>query len=234
MNKRDLIKRINKIRNVEFENNEIIFDEISQKNYNNTLKELSRIENTYNVDLNYLRNELKKQRSELQRYINRSNKNGNDNNSLIDVERESGLLNQIEDTIHYLNPNRKSEVYKQETLEILKQTQKHNQDIAEFELDYWVELTGLNRDTIDRYLFPTGEEEKSWYEQYLELVEYGYEEENARVITNKMYNENKINNHDVYNMTDIIEHFVPKAKQTQAREFLNKMTKIRLLNMRAR
>lgn len=231
MNKRELKKRINKIRNVEIENDKIIFDEISQKNYNNTLKELSRLENTYNVDLSYLRNELKKQRSELQKAINKSNKNKNDNNSLIDVDRESGLLTQIEDTIHYLNPNRKSETYKQETLDILKQTQKHNRDIAEFEMDYWRKLTGLDRDTIDKYLFPTGEEEKSWYEQYLELIENGYDDEDARVITNKMYEENNNNSSKVYNMNDVIELYVPKNKQTQAREFLNKMTKIRILNM---
>lgn len=231
MNKRELKKRINKIRNVEIENDKIIFDEISQKNYNNTLKELSRLETTYNVDLNYLRNELKKQRSELQKAINKSNKNNNDNNSLIDVDRESGLLTQIEDTIHYLNPSRKAEPYKQETLEILKQTQKHNRDIAEFELDYWQQLTGIDRDTIDKYLFPTGEEEKSWYEQYLELVEFGYDEEDARVITNEMYEEDKNNSTKVYNMNDVIELYVPKNKQTQAREFLNKMTKIRILNM---
>lgn len=231
MNKRELKKRINKIRNVEIENDKIIFDEISQKNYNNTLKELSRLENTYNVDLSYLRNELKKQRSELQKAINKSNKNSNDNNLLIDVDRESGLLTQIEDTIHYLNPNRKSETYKQETLDVLKQTQKHNRDIAEFELDYWEKLTGLDRDTIDEYLFPTGEEEKSWYEQYLELIENGYDEENARVITNKMYEESNNNSTKVYNMNDVIELYVPKNKQTQAREFLNKMTKIRILNM---
>lgn len=231
MNKRELKKRINKIRNVEIENNKIIFDEISQKNYNNALKELSRLESTYNVDLSYLRNELKKQRSELQKAINKSNKNNNDNNSLIDVDRESGLLTQIEDTIHYLNPSRKSETYKQETLEILKQTQNHNRDIAEFELDYWQKLTGIDRDTIDKYLFPTGEEEKSWYEQYLELVEFGYDEEYARVITNEMYEEDKNNSTKVYNMNDVIELYVPKNKQTQAREFLNKMTKIRILNM---
>lgn len=231
MNKRELKKRINKIRNVEIENDKIIFDEISQKNYNNTLKELSRLESNYNVDLSYLRNELKKQRSELQKAINKSNKNNNDNNSLIDVDRESGLLTQIEDTIHYLNPSRKSETYKQETLDILKQTQKHNRDIAEFELDYWQQLTGIDRDTIDKYLFPTGEEEKSWYEQYLELVEFGYDEEDARVITNEMYEEDKNNSTKVYNMNDVIELYVPKNKQTQAREFLNKMTKIRILNM---
>lgn len=231
MNKRELKKRINKIRNVEIENDKIIFDEISQKNYNNTLKELSRLESNYNVDLSYLRNELKNQRSELQKAINKSNKNNNDNNSVIDVDRESGLLTQIEDTIHYLNPSRKSETYKQETLEILKQTQKHNRDIAEFELDYWQKLTGIDRDTIDKYLFPTGEEEKSWYEQYLELVEFGYDEEDARVITNEMYEEDKNNSTKVYNMNDVIELYVPKNKQTQAREFLNKMTKIRILNM---
>lgn len=231
MNKRELKKTINKIRNVEFENDKIVFDEISQKNYNNTLKELSRLELVYNIDLNFLRNELKKQRSELQKAINKSNKNNNDNNSLIDIDRESGLLTDIEDTIHYLNPNRKSEQYKQETLDILKMTQKHNQDIADFEEEYWIKLTGLDIDTIDRYLFPTGEEEKSWYEQYLELVDNGYDEESARIVTNKMYVENNNNSIKIYNMNDVIDLYVPKNKQTRAREFLNKMTKIRILNM---
>lgn len=231
MNKRELKKTINKIRNVEFENDKIVFDEISQKNYNNTLKELSRLELTYNVDLNFLRNELKKQRSELQRAINKSNKNNNDNNSLIDVARESGLLKDIEDTIHFLNPNRKSEHYKQETIDILKMTQKQNQDIADFEEEYWTKLTGLDMDTIERYLFPTGEEEKSWYEQYLELVDNGYDEESARIVTNEMYVENNNNSTKIYNMNDVIDLYVPKNKQTRAREFLNKITKIRILNM---
>lgn len=232
MNKRNLIKVLNKIRNVEYEDNKIVFDDISQKIYNNTLKEVSRLESTYNVNLDYLRNELKSQKINLQKAIRESNRNDNDNNSLIDVKRESDLLTRIEDTIHYLNPNRKSEPFKEDTVNTLKMTQKHNTDIAEFELKVWSDLTGLDEDVIESYLFPSGNEENAWYDIYTELVINGMTPDDAYVNATSEYERQKINGKKIYNMQDVIKNFVPKHKQVRASEFLKNMTKIRLLNMR--
>lgn len=232
MKVRELAKIVNKIRNVELDNGALVIDDMTKSIYKNTLRELTRLENKYDVDLDNLRSKLKEQYKELQDTVKKSNERGNDRNSLTDVERESGLLTKIEDTIHYLNPERKSDTFKQETLDILKITQKDNYGISEFELDMWEKLTGIDRDTLDEYLYPTGSEEKTWYKIYTELVEQGMTPDEAYVVATEIYEQQKIKGRKIYNMNDIIENFVPNSKKEQARDFLKNVTIIRLNNMK--
>lgn len=235
---KDTITRINKIGNVEWDKSkgQIQVDELTKRIYRDVRNEVSMLEGRYNLNLSKYRDRLYRDYTNLKNEVKNLNKEPNRiaDEDFIELNYQSFKLNQIEDMIRNLNPNRKSEPFKKESLDLQKLSQLENSNIADIETEYWTELTELDSEDIKYYLYPDGEEEESWYEQYLSLVDGGYEEEEARIIANEWYEEHtprQIASREFYNMDDIIKETVPKSKQKQAKRYLDNVTAIRLLNL---
>lgn len=235
---KDTITRINKIGNVEWDKSkgQIQVDTLTKRIYRDVRNEVSRLESRYNLNLSKYRDRLYRDYNNLKNEVKNLNKEPSRiaDEDFIELNYKSFKLNQIEDMIRNLNPNRKSEPFKKESLDLQKLSQLENIDIANIETDYWTSLTGLDSDDVEYYLYPDGNEEESWYERYLSLVDSGYDEEEARIITNEWYEEHKprtIKSRELYNMDDVIKHYVPNDEQKKAKRYLDNVTAIRLLNL---
>lgn len=168
MNNRELKKQIKKISNVELNNNnEVIIDDYTKKEYKSYKNRLTRLENKYDIDLTKYKDKLNKEYSNLKQATKKFNKENPMYRDLDDIEEFNYKFNDIKELIRDIDPSSKSKPFKKDTEELLKLTQKDNYDISDDEIDMVKQYTDLSEDEITEYLYPASQDEKSYYEDIL-------------------------------------------------------------------
>lgn len=203
-------------------------DAYEKSDYNNTLRLLKRLEDKYNIDLTLYRDKLIYQNKEFNKAIKEFNKA--EYKDTFDLEFTDKQLQHTIREIQELNPSTKSSL-KADTIEELYATQKSNKELATDLSEYFTRITGLDTEEIDKYLYPTGEDEKSYYESLYDFLEDGLGYIDAKAMTDAEYYEHQ--NRKIYNIYDIIDYHVPKSEQVSARHKLKLYQSLMVTNMHA-
>lgn len=197
-------------------------DAYDQKDYNNTLKLLKRLENKYNVDLSQYREKLIYQNREFTKAIREFNKA--EIKDTFDLQFTDRQLQATIRDIQDLNPMNRSD--STEYIKKLFTTQKSNSELAEELTRKMSDEIGLSEEEINKYLYPTGEEEKSYYEKLMEYIENGYSYEISKSKTDEWYSTPHLNNID-----DVIQNYVPEKEQKRVREMRKFYQRLMLTNL---
>lgn len=168
MNNRELKKQIKKISNVELNNNnEVIIDDYTKKEYKSYKNRLTRLENKYDIDLTKYKDKLNKEYSNLKQATKKFNKENPMYRDLDDIEEFNYKFNDIKELIRDIDPSSKSKPFKKDAEDLLKLSQEDNYDISDVEIDMVKQYTDLSVDEIEEYLYPSSRDEKSYYDDML-------------------------------------------------------------------
>lgn len=224
MNIRELKKEIKKISNVELNNNnEVIIDDLTKKEYKSYRNRLNKLEKRYDVDLTKYKDKLKKEYSNLKQAAKKFNKENPMYRDLDDIEEFNFKFNDAKELIRDIDVTSKSNDFKAETEELLKLTQKNNYGISDFETNMVKQYTGLTRDEIEDYLYPQSKEEKSYYEDMFKpYLDDGMSYEQAKTLAD--YDWNQLSDAD--NTKNINDKLPDEIKHK-----LDMTLKMRLINL---
>lgn len=224
MNNRELKKQIKKISNVELNNNnEVIIDVFTKKEYKSYKNRLNRLENKYDIDLTKYKDKLNKEYSNLKQATKKFNKENPMYRDLDDIEEFNYKFNDIKELIRDIDPSSKSNSFKKETEDLLKLTQKDNYDISNDEIDMVKQYTDLSEDEITKYLYPTSQDEKSYYDDILKpYLDDGMSYEQAKSLADFEWSENTKSN-----VSDDINDKLPDRIKNK----LDITLKMRLINL---
>lgn len=182
-------------------------DSYDKSDYNNTLKLLKRLEKKYDIDLSTYREKLIYQNKEFNKAIKAFNESTD--KDTFDLQFVDKQLQHTIKEINQLNPSSHGE----KALEKIKATQKTNEELANDLTTYMSDKTGLSETEINKYLYPTGEEEKSYYEKIIEYMESGYSYGLSKEKVDTWYNTPRLDNID-----DVIKKYVPEEEQKRVSE----------------
>lgn len=224
MNIRELKKEIKKISNVELNNNnEVIIDDLTKKEYKSYRNRLNKLEKRYDVDLTKYKDKLKKEYSNLKQAAKKFNKENPMYRDLDDIEEFDFKFNDVKELIRDIDVSSKSNDFKAETEELLKLTQKDNYGISDFETNMVKQYTGLTRDEIEDYLYPQSHDEKSYYDDMFKpYLDDGMSYEQAKTLAD--YDWNQLSDAD--NTKNINDKLPDKIKHK-----LDTTLKMRLINL---
>lgn len=197
-------------------------DIYDQRDYSNTLRLLKRLETKYNIDLSQYREKLIYQNKEFRTAIRTFNKSKE--KDTFDLQFTDKQLQRTIKEINQLNPARRGV----EGLKKLQATQKSQEELADELTRYMSVETGLSDVEVNKYLYPTGEEETSYYEKLMEYVETGYSYAVAKELTDDWYSETPTIN----NITDVIEYYVDESEQKRVNEQFNFYQSLMLTNLK--